>query len=413
MNAYRFLRGHRWLALIALLAGAAALPRASAPAADHRDGPIFPNTAVSGQQDLNDIYVFRSPTNANNTVFVFNFQPFPGNLTPNTVDPGTIFDIKIDTTGDAVEDLTFRTTFGVPDGQGIQDVTMRALPSTKFPPVGIVARGKTGQNIPVTGGGMFRAAIHDDPFFFDAGSAATGGFADLAQDGAGAFPRPLAANPNAPTPAEARNFFGPNGNTFSIILEIPSVRLAPANALIGVSITSTKNNVQVDRMGRPGINTALIPPLPRNVTPANERRNAFNAGLPRNDRRDFAANMQSVFQTFYGRTAADATALTNVLLPDLLIFQIGNPNGFGTFLTSGTGQGGFFAGTVLGNGRRLRDDVIDVELNVITNGAITSDNVPDDNGTRITDGNMGTTAAFPYIGAANLPLNGAGTGPNP
>jgi hypothetical protein len=406
MDAHRATRPwRRRLALgglMACLAGSAVL---LAPAADHRDGPIFSNTAVSGQRDINDLYVFRSPTNANNTVFVFTFQPFPGNLSPATIDPNTVFDLKIDTTGDAVEDLTFRLTVGAPDAKGVQPVLLRGLPSTKFPPTGILARGTTGQNVPVAGGGMVRTAIQDDPFFFDAGSAATGGFADLAQDGVGTFPRAI---------GQARNFFGPNGNTLAIVLEIPSVKIAPNNSIIGAWVTTTTAaGTQADRMGRPAINTALIPPVPRNSSAQTERRNAFNAGHPRNDRRDFSGNMKTVFQTFYGRTPADATALTNLLLPDMILFQVGNPNGFGTFVTSGTGQGGFFAGTVLGNGRRLRDDVIDIELNIITNGGITTDNVPDDNGTRITDGNMGTTAAFPYIGAANLPLNGPGTGPNP
>ena len=405
MDAHRATRRRRRpLALgglLACLAGSAAL---LAPAADHRDGPILINTAANGTRDVNDVYVFRSPTNANNTVFVFTFQPFPGNLTPATIDPNTVFDVKIDTTGDAVEDVTFRVTFGAPDAKGAQPALLRGLPSSKFPPTGILARGNTGQNIPVTGGGMFRAAIQDDPFFFDAGSV-SGGFADLVQDGAGTFPRPV---------GQAKNFFGPNVNTMAVVLELPSARIAPNNSLVGVwATTTTAAGTQVDRMGRPAINTALIPPVPRNVQPANERRNAFNAGHPRNDRRDFAGNMKTVLQTFYGRTAADATAVTNLLLPDMLVFQVGNPNGFGRFVTSGTGQGGVFAGTVLGNGRRLRDDVIDIELNVLTNGAITTDNVPDDNGTRITDGNMGTTAAFPYIGPANLPLNGPGTGPNP
>jgi hypothetical protein len=315
-----------------------------------------------------------------------------------------VFDLKIDTTGDAVEDITFRVTFGTPAGNGVQPVLLRGLPSGRFPPTGILARGNTGQNLPVAGGGLFRAAIHDDPFFFDAGSA-TGGFADLVQDGTGNFPRAV---------GQAKNFFGPNVNTMAVVLELPSSKLGPNNSLVGVwATTTTAAGAQVDRMGRPAINTALIPPVPRNSSTQGERRNAFNAGHPRNDRRDFSANMRTVLQTFYGRTAPDADAITNLLLPDLLVFQIGNPNGFGTFITSGTGQGGVFAGTLLGNGRRLRDDVIDVELNVLTNGAITTDNVPDDNGTRITDGNQGTTAAFPYIGAANLPLNGPGTGPNP
>jgi hypothetical protein len=407
MNANRFPRGCRWPALAVLLGGIALLPRVAAPAADHRDGPIFVNTQMNGQQDLNDIYVFRSPSNASNTVFVFTQQPFPGNITPPTYDPTTIFDIKIDTNGDGIEDITFRTTFGPPDAMGVQDVTMRALPSTKFPPTGIVARGKTGKNIPVTGGGMFRAAIQDDPFFFDAGA-----FGQFVAAGApGFFPRP---------PATAHNFFGPNGNTMAIVLEIPSVRIAPSNAVIGVFITSTKNNVQVDRMGRPAINTALIPPVPRN-SPRGERRNAFNAGLPRNDLRDFKADMVFVLENFFGRSAADSNFLTAALLPDMLLFQIGNPGGFGTLIGPGPGifTGPFAGGQVLGNGRRLSDDVIDIEVNLLTNGAIPGDNVGDDNGLRVTDGSVDPVSmqtrmiAFPYIGPANTPLNGPGTGPNP
>jgi hypothetical protein len=60
-------------------------------------------------------------------------------------------------------------------------------------------------------------------------------------------------------------------------------------------------------------------------------------------------------------------------------------------------------GTLFGNGRRLRDDTTDVFMNIITNGAETTDNVADDNAMRITDGNAGTIAAFPYMGAPNVP----------
>src|SRR2546430_7704287 len=109
-------------ALLAVAALAALLSRGPAPetsAADHRDGPILVNTATQGTKDINDIYVFRSPANANNTVFFFSFQPFPGNLTPRSTDPTQQFDIKIDTTGDAVEDIIFRINFGAPDANGV------------------------------------------------------------------------------------------------------------------------------------------------------------------------------------------------------------------------------------------------------------------------------------------------------
>src|SRR5215510_5062683 len=106
-------------------------------AADHRDGPILVNTATQGTHDINDIYVFRSPANPNNnTVFFLSFQPFPGNLTPRSVDPTQLYDIRIDSTGDAVEDTVFRLTFGTADSNGVQDVTLRGLPAAAFPGTG-------------------------------------------------------------------------------------------------------------------------------------------------------------------------------------------------------------------------------------------------------------------------------------
>jgi hypothetical protein len=414
-------------ALLAVAALAALLSRGPAPqtsAADHRDGPILVNTATQGTKDINDIYLFRSPANANNTVFFFSFQPFPGNLTPISVDPTQQFDIKIDTSGDAVEDVQFRITFGAPDANGVQDVLLRGLPAAAFPGTGgILARGRTGTtaptgvNIPIAGGGMFRCGIHDDPFFFDAGA-----FATLESTGAG-FPRPV---------GQAKNFFGPNVNTFAAIIEIPSNRIRiPANnpnKIIGVFVTITSNGQQLDFMGRPGINTALIPPSPRAQLARGERRNAFNAAQPKDHRaaaplgfRDDMIFVLTDPQGFFKRTVADASFLADALLPDMLMFQIGNPNGFGTTIGPGPGffTGPFPGGQVLGNGRRFADDVIDTEFNILTNGAIPSDNVGDDNGLKVTDGSvdpvsgMTRAIAFPYSGLANLPLNGPGTGPNP
>lgn len=366
----------RWGVLA--LAVTAGLVGLGGHAADHRDGTIFPNTAVNGRRDINDMYIFVSPANPANTVLVFTVSPFAGAQggTPTTFDQSLFFDMKIDTNGDAVEDLTFRITFGAPDANGVQPVTLRGLPAASFPPTGILARGFTGQNIPVRGGGMFRAAYHDDPFFFD--SFGTNQLTSGNPPPGFVYPRPIGT---------ARNFFGPNVNLLAMILELPSSTFGGNGANIGYWGRTEVNGVQVDRMGRPGINTVLIPPVPRNNLTRGERRNAFNAGIPSNDRRDFKADMVSVLMGFFGRNATDADGLSNFLLPDILTFQVGNASGFP-------------------NGRRLRDDVIDIELGLLTNGAITTDNVPDDNGTRITDGNMGTVAAFPYVGPPNNPPQG-------
>src|SRR5262249_47027436 len=219
------------------------------------------------------------------------------------------------------------------------------------------------------------------------------------------FPRP---------PGVAHNFFGPNGNTFSIILEIPSADLpAPPsnpNNIIGVWSSISRNGVQLSRMGRPLIDDALIPPTPRNNLSRGDRRSVFETSSPVNDRTNFRDDMISVLTdpTFiYKRTVTDAAFLADALLPDLLIFQIGNPGGFGT-LIGGAGSPGFFGngpfagGQVLGNGRLLRDDVVDIDFNLLTNGAIPGDNVGDDNGLKVTDGSVDPVSgktraiAFPY-----------------
>src|SRR5262249_46055983 len=203
------------------------------------------------------------------------------------------------------------------------------------------------------------------------------------------------------------------------------------NKIIGVFVTLTNNGQQVDFMGRPGINTALIPPSPRKNLARGERRNDLNAAQPRNHRaaaplgfRDHMIFVLTDPNGLFKRTATEASCLADALLPDLLMFQIGNPGGFGT-LIGGAGSPGFFGtgpfagGQVLGNGRQFRDDVIDIEFNLLTNGAIPRDNVGDDNGLKVTDGSVDPVSlktraiAFPYCGLANLPLNGPGTGPNP
>jgi hypothetical protein len=369
-------------------------------AADHRDGPIFgpPGiTITNSRRDLNDVFIFQAPGNPSHTVLVMGLSPFTTATTPNTFDQTAAFEFKIDNNADAIEDITFRVTFGPPDGTGVQDVTLRGLPATKFPQNGgILARGKTRSNLPVLGGGMFRAAEQDDPFNFDAT-----GFNILLNGGP--FPRPV-PGPGVTNPAT--NFFGPNVNELAITLEVPTALLlsAPNNPNIGVWIRSELNGKQLDRMGRPAINTALIPPIPRGsnfpIKPGTDLRNAFNAGLPRNDVRDFRGPMMGVLQNVYGRNATDASALASFLLPDILTF-----NTTQAFTTDSLDANGF------PNGRRLRDDVIDVELNLLTAGKVTTDNVPppgqqDDNGDRITDGTKrpdGTLRpiAFPYIGPPN------------
>jgi Domain of unknown function (DUF4331) len=403
--------------LLALL-GVAAVGLMSGQAADHRDGPIFVNTPVAGRADINDVYIFQSPLNNNNTVLGLTVSPFAGSVggTPTTFDSSLIFDYNVHnvfnadgTVGDP--NLTFRFTFSAPDANGRQQVTVRGLPATAFPNGGLLAKGLTSvaqsgaapimMRLPGFGTGQLFAGLCDDPFFFDAT-----GFAQLlnGQLSPGTtYPRPRPADPNNPGPGQARNFFA-RSNLLAVVMEVPTAMLRNgANPMIGVWCRCEQNGKQVDRMGRPAINTALIPPVPRGSNipnPAPDRRNEFNAALPKNDRTAFKASMVGIIQNVYGRDAATADALSNVLLPDILTVNTSLPfndpnNGLKLDFTGPNGTP-----RVTLNGRRFRDNVIHAELFVLTN-ALTTDNVDDDNAQIIKDGTNGTTAVFPYIGAPN------------
>jgi hypothetical protein len=82
-------------------------------ASSHREAP---NTTKMPKVDNTDVYAFRSyaPGREGFTTLITNYQPFqePGGG-PNyfTMDPDAIYEIHIDNTGDAVEDITYQFKF--------------------------------------------------------------------------------------------------------------------------------------------------------------------------------------------------------------------------------------------------------------------------------------------------------------
>src|SRR5207247_10141956 len=89
-----------------------------------------------------------------------------------------------------------------------------------------------------------------------------------------------------------------------------------------------------------------------------DRKTLFSAGAPWNDQRDFRGDVVDTLISL-GNSEERANALADVLLPDILTFDTSSSAGFL-------------------NGRQLSDDVIDAELNLITNGAVTTDCVATD-----------------------------------
>ncbi|HEU0294945.1 MAG TPA: DUF4331 family protein [Anaerolineales bacterium] len=329
------------LLVLALAFGLVAVPT---KAADHLDAPGLTPPGGDTSLDITDVYAFQSPSNANKTVLVMGVNPLAGVLNDGTFNSAASYEFKIDSDGDAKEDLTYKVTFS---GSGAQQgVTLRELPARGGGSV--LASGWTGQNISIPGGGWITAGVYDDPFFFD-----LAGF--LALD----FCTP------------GTNFFA-GLNISAIVLEVPSSWLGSSN--VGVWARTVLNDQQVDRMARPAINTVFIPNNvfePSGTEPS--QKNAFNSAKPRNDQRDFRGEVVDTLEIFYGAGNPTAQALADFLLPDILTVDTSSAAGFP-------------------NGRGLADDVIDIELGLVTNGAVTSDCVGNDSA---------FTNTFPYLAPKN------------
>jgi hypothetical protein len=158
------------LAALAVLAGSAMTVR-ELIASDHQDTPLVEN---SPRFDVNDVYAFPSPTDPTKTVLVLGTQsPITPAGTPSATF-GTrdqqLYQIKIDNTGDAKEDLVFQFTFL--GRSRLQLVTMRG--PYKPDAVGTVNTlidgprtfGFTNTVVDYRGIKLF-AGPRDDPFFID------------------------------------------------------------------------------------------------------------------------------------------------------------------------------------------------------------------------------------------------------
>jgi uncharacterized protein DUF4331 len=318
--------------------------------ADHGDAP---GVRINSRLDINDVYAFQAPGNAGHTVLIMTVSPLAGITGATTFHPQGKYEFKIDSNADAVEDITLRVTFSNPDDHGVQRVRLRSIPGRGRDDDDedgddrhgddrrgddVQAAGLTGQDIPVRGGGTLRAGLFDDPFFFDLL----------------AFKNGLAFCPGG----VGTNFFR-GLNTLAIVLEVPSTHFGTSS--IGVWGHTSQGGKTIDRMGRPAINTALIP---------KDLKDAFNDGKPVDDFKNFG---QVVTNSLTSLGAANPSALAHFLLPDILTVDTSDAGGFP-------------------NGRRLQDDVIDIELALVTNNKVTTDCVANDSTFRTT---------FPYLGVPN------------
>jgi hypothetical protein len=382
------------LAMIAAIVLAAVLMQSAGPpaatAADHLDAPGLTPPGGDVQRDITDVYAFRSPTNSANTVLVMNVNGVgsPGEAAPGpdrTFARGApavgntkfvLYNLNIDNDGDAVADLVLTSRFGQPDADGVQDFELRQNGKLLIPKgVGRTTGFSESTPYVATADGVSAfAGQRDDPFFFD-----LLGFINILGPGTSLI------GCGDPDDHPERNFFA-GRNVSSIVLEVPSSMLTGGgDSSIGVWATTTSGDDQVDRMGRPAIATVFIPnnPIPpdRVIDGKPSLKNTFNQSEPVDDQTNFRSEVVDTLTVLFslnngsdpnvGDDAAQIQGLANFLLPDILTIDTASSAGFP-------------------NGRRLADDVIDIELGLITEGLVTTDCVADDNT---------LLGAFPYLGS--------------
>jgi len=318
--------------------------------ADHLDAPGLTSPAMDTRVDITDHYAFQKPGDPNRTVLILCVNP----LAPthaNEFRADALYETLIDTDGDAMPDIGFRYRFSSKKENGKKGdrqkarVTLVEFDGAKKIEDGHIhghekelvndAPVSFDDDVLVTEGHedvLFFAGIRSDPFFFDL-LGFLNGFKFTGSD------------------------FFIDKNVFGIVLEVPNTLLG-GNTHLGVWVrtlvpmTMQPDHVtQADQMGRPAINTVF--------NHGNEK-NIFNLTQPADQRDADNGNGETYLESFektlqsFGHPAAEAEAIAKILLPDVLTFDYSSSQGFL-------------------NGHRLTDDVIDIELALVSNGAVTTD----------------------------------------
>jgi hypothetical protein len=316
----------------------------------HYSGPNVTFPRGDARLDFTDLYAFPKPGDAGRSILIMNFHPSavidpPGSTTSEPFAPEALYELRIDTNGDAVADITYQLAFS-PSKDGGQTATLRrfegAQPIGKSDGARILAEGvpvSTGREARVTQAGDHRFFVgrRSDPFFFDV----LGVLKNFEFSG--------------------KDFFA-DKNIFSIVLEVPNSALGSKEVGLWVRTLIPADGawVQADRGARPSQTPFLT----------GEQNEVYRAGEPSEDERFVALFSHSLEHTG-GYAPQAATRVARTLLPDLIRYDPARPASYPQ------------------SGRALTDDVADGFLTLLTNGKVKGDGV----------GPHGDLLAeFPYVG---------------
>ena len=244
MTLSRFSR-RRLNAVVAalLVVGTAAVIRYAA-ASDHQDTP---EVELSPRLDINDVYVFPGSSPDRLVLAVTTSSPLtPAGSANASFDPEILYQIKVDNTGDAVEDLVIQFTF---EGTGSgQQIAMRGpvAPAqtgarTRQVDAAPTLRGAINTVLGSAGGVQLFAGLREDPFFIDLEQ-----FFKIIPDRApvtGPLSK-IGPKPEASAFRDPGIDFLAGINTLAIVVELPEAMLLPAaggaDPQIGVWATTSR-----------------------------------------------------------------------------------------------------------------------------------------------------------------------------
>ena len=206
-------------------------------ASDHQDTP---EVELSPRMDINDVYAFPGSSPDRIVLVMTTSSPItPAQSATAAFDPNLLYQLKIDNSGDGVEDKVIQITFN--GTSGAQQVLVRgpATPAqagtmnTLLTSNGTVS-GAINTTLGTAGGVQAFAGIRDDPFFLDLEQ-----FFRIVPDRK-PVSGPLSQLPDQPSasafrPAAQAVDYLRGLNTLAIVLEMPSAMLTDGgNKKIGI-----------------------------------------------------------------------------------------------------------------------------------------------------------------------------------
>ena len=375
-------------------------------ASDHDDG----ETELKGRNlNLTDLYVFREvdqkpSASPDNLVLVMNTNPRSVARQQYYFSTKARYEFMVSRVADkdasptGTPDVTLRFTFAAPGGNGQQPYTMEVVEGGK------TTSTVTGQTTPLganpdvksaaVGGSQVKvfAGLREDPFYFDVEQ-----FFRVRAGALGIGPKVGFREPGKAVD------FAAGYNVNAIAVQIPTALLKGGSQATTfdvwqtISTGSGQKFTQVERLARPAVNEGLV------VT--NDFLNTLNSVTPAFEASALAGQQPAagaagpivgeVKRTLkaLGNDDARTDALVGAFLPDVMRIDTTGPSGYGNALNA--------KGSPI-RGRLLKDDVIDITLSVLTNGAIKGDNVSYE-GTpgNPSQGHDPLIADFPYLAPAN------------